>query len=89
MENYADALDLNCWTSSKAVKAIQDANNMWHVTVEKGDGTTRIFVVKHTVFAMGYWGGDPNMPQYPQLLEILFKCSLNFLLIFLNLLQFI
>lgn len=84
MENYADALDLNCWTSSKAVKAIQDANNMWHVTVEKGDGTTRTFVVKHTVFAMGYWGGDPNMPQYPGMVTFVFMRPQAFLNIILH-----
>ena len=79
MENYADALDLNCWTSSKVVKASRDANNMWHVTVEKGDGTTRIFVVKHAVLAMGYWGGDPNMPQYPGMVMFVFKPPQAFL----------
>jgi cation diffusion facilitator CzcD-associated flavoprotein CzcO len=65
METYADTLELNYWTSSKVIGASQDADKMWNVMVEKGDGSTRIFVVKHLVFAMGYWGGDPNMPHYP------------------------
>jgi hypothetical protein len=30
-------MELNYWTSSKSVKATQDANKMWHVTVQKGD----------------------------------------------------
>ena len=38
---------------------------MWHVTVQKGDGWTRVFVVKHLIFALGFRGGDPYMPQYP------------------------
>ncbi|KAF8736700.1 hypothetical protein AX14_014110 [Amanita brunnescens Koide BX004] len=65
LENYADALDLNYWTSTTVAKASQDSNNMWHVTVQKGVDDIRTFVVKHLVFATGYWGGDPYIPQYP------------------------
>ncbi|KAF8333879.1 hypothetical protein F5887DRAFT_991728 [Amanita rubescens] len=64
LENYADTLELNYWTSSKVVKASQDSNNMWHVMVQKGDGSTRIFVVRHLIFALGFKGGAPFMPQY-------------------------
>lgn len=65
LENYADTLELNYWTSSKVVNASQDPNNMWHVTVQKGDGSARVFVVKHLIFALGFRGGEPYMPQYP------------------------
>jgi hypothetical protein len=33
--------------------------------MQKGDDSTRTLVVKHLVFATGYWGGDPYIPQYP------------------------
>ena len=39
LESYADALELNVWTSSTVTKATQDANNEWDVTVERADGS--------------------------------------------------
>ncbi|KAK2460131.1 hypothetical protein APHAL10511_007810 [Amanita phalloides] len=65
LENYADVLELNYWTSSKVIKATQDEENMWHVTVQQIDGSERIFKVNHLIFAMGFKGGDPNVPKYP------------------------
>ncbi|KAM6504081.1 hypothetical protein JOM56_001024 [Amanita muscaria] len=65
LEDYADILELNYWTSSTVIKADQDANNVWHVTVRKADGTQRIFAVKHLVFALGFKGGEPYIPPYP------------------------
>ena len=53
---------------------------MWHVTVQKGDDDIRTFVVKHLVFATGYWGGDPYIPQYPGMV----KFVLLFPQVFLN-----
>ena len=79
MENYADVLDLNYWTSSKVIKASQDANDMWHVAVQKGDGSTRTLVVKHLVFATGYWGGDPYIPQYPGMVTLVLLSPQAFL----------
>jgi cation diffusion facilitator CzcD-associated flavoprotein CzcO len=72
LENYADTLELNYWTSSKVVKASQDPNNTWHVMVQKGDGSTRMFVVKHLIFALGFKGGAPFMPQYPGMVHLCF-----------------
>ncbi|KAF8656499.1 hypothetical protein AX16_002518 [Volvariella volvacea WC 439] len=61
---YADALELNVWTSTTVLKASQDSSTKkWHVTVQRADGTERIFVVTHLVFATGY---ASNVPYYPK-----------------------
>ncbi|KAI0653806.1 FAD/NAD-P-binding domain-containing protein [Cubamyces menziesii] len=65
LEYYAEAMELNIWTSSTVTKAEQDANNEWNVTVEKADGSTRVFHVKHLVFAIGLGGNNPNIPEFP------------------------
>ncbi|KAI0770914.1 FAD/NAD-P-binding domain-containing protein [Trametes elegans] len=65
LEYYAEAMELNVWTSSTVTKAEQDANNEWNVTVEKADGTTRVFHVKHLVSAIGLGGNNPNIPDIP------------------------
>ncbi|KAF9046150.1 hypothetical protein BJ165DRAFT_1469259 [Panaeolus papilionaceus] len=66
LEHYAEALELNVWTSSKVEKAIQDPiTNTWSVHVTKSDGTTRVFNVRHVVLATGFKGGQPRMPSFP------------------------
>ncbi|KAI0364911.1 FAD/NAD-P-binding domain-containing protein [Pilatotrama ljubarskyi] len=65
LEYYAEAMELDYWTSSTVTKADQDANNEWDVTVEKADGTKRVFHVKHLVFAIGLGGNNPNIPTFP------------------------
>ncbi|KAI0638753.1 FAD/NAD-P-binding domain-containing protein [Trametes polyzona] len=65
LEYYAEAMELNVWTSSTVTKADQDANGEWNVTVEKPDGSTRVFHVKHLVFAIGLGGNNPNFPTFP------------------------
>ncbi|EIW65341.1 FAD/NAD-P-binding domain-containing protein [Trametes versicolor FP-101664 SS1] len=65
LEYFAEALELNVWTSSTVTKAEQDANNEWNVTVEKADGTTRVFHVKHLISAIGLGGNNPNIPEFP------------------------
>ncbi|TFK84341.1 FAD/NAD(P)-binding domain-containing protein [Polyporus arcularius HHB13444] len=65
LEYYAEALELNVWTKSTVVKAVQDANNEWDVTVERGDGSTRVLHVKHLVFAIGLGGNNPYFPNIP------------------------
>ncbi|KAI8969673.1 FAD/NAD-P-binding domain-containing protein [Trametes punicea] len=65
LEYYAEAMELNIWTSSTVTKAEQDANNEWNVTVEKADGSKRIFHVKHVVFAIGLGGNNPDIPDIP------------------------
>ncbi|KAI0770913.1 FAD/NAD-P-binding domain-containing protein [Trametes elegans] len=65
LEYYAEALELNVWTSTTVTKAEQDANNEWNVTVQKADGSTRTFHVKHLIFAIGLGGNNPNIPEFP------------------------
>ena len=63
LESYAEALELNVWTSSTVLNATQDANNEWDVTVERADGTTRVLHVRHIVFAIGLGGNNPFVPE--------------------------
>ncbi|TFK70711.1 FAD/NAD(P)-binding domain-containing protein [Pluteus cervinus] len=67
LQNYAEALELNVWTSSQVMKATQDDAGKWHVTVRKADGQDRVFVVNHLIFATGIGGGPNggNLPKYP------------------------
>lgn len=65
LEYYADALELNVWTSTKVVKAIQDTNTAkWHVTVSR-DGKERTLFVKHIIFATGIGSDVPYFPDIP------------------------
>lgn len=66
LEFYAEALELNVWTSSVATHAEKDPlSGKWLVTVKRGDGSERIFRVDHLVFALGLGGGSPNIPDIP------------------------
>lgn len=58
-------MELNVWTSTTVTKAEQDANDEWNVTVQKKDGSTRVFHVKHLVFSIGLGGNNPNFPKFP------------------------
>ncbi|PPQ95455.1 hypothetical protein CVT26_008474 [Gymnopilus dilepis] len=66
LEFYADALELNIWTSSTVTAATQDPETKtWSVTVKKADGSERIFKAKHVVLAIGFKGGLPYIPEIP------------------------
>lgn len=71
LESYADSLDLNVWTSSTVTKVVRDEDhNLWLVTVASkkqgsSEETTRVFRVKHVVFANGWAGGEPYVPEIP------------------------
>ncbi|KAJ7596251.1 hypothetical protein C8J56DRAFT_924549 [Mycena floridula] len=74
LESYADALDLDVWTSSTVDKASQDqSSGLWHVTVNtrKIDSagivqeSQRVFKVKHLIFATGLVPGKVAVPTYP------------------------
>ena len=66
LEFYAEALELDFWTSSTVTKAKRDeASGKWAVTVKKADGSERVFNVDHLVFAIGLGGGIPNIPDIP------------------------
>ncbi|KAF8884029.1 FAD/NAD-P-binding domain-containing protein [Infundibulicybe gibba] len=65
LESYADAMEIDIWTSARVVSASQDASDMWHVTVKRDDGHKRVFKVKHFILAQGFGGGKGHMPSYP------------------------
>ncbi|KAL4245311.1 FAD/NAD(P)-binding domain-containing protein [Abortiporus biennis] len=66
LEAYAEALELNIWTSSVVTHAERDeANGKWVVTVKRGGGTERVFRVDHLVFCLGLGAGSPNIPNIP------------------------
>jgi cation diffusion facilitator CzcD-associated flavoprotein CzcO len=49
MEWYAHAMELPVWTSSEVIKADQDANGQWTITVNKGGKEIRTLHPKHVV----------------------------------------
>ena len=66
MESYANALELDVWTSSTVTRASQDPETKkWTVEIERSNAETRSFVVNHLVFAVGFGGGTHNVPQIP------------------------
>ncbi|KAH9931311.1 FAD/NAD(P)-binding domain-containing protein [Fomitopsis serialis] len=65
LEYYAEALELNVWTSSTAESVRLLDNGKYEVVVEKADGTTRTFVVDHVIMALGLGGGVPKFPSIP------------------------
>lgn len=71
LEFYADSLEINIWTSSTVTSAAFDeGTSLWKVTVVtrlEGQETSRVFNVKHVVFAIGLAGGNPFVPSIPGL----------------------
>ncbi|KAH9931321.1 uncharacterized protein B0H18DRAFT_991152 [Fomitopsis serialis] len=65
LEYYAEAMELNIWTSSSAESVKLQSDGRYEVVVKKADGTTRTFHVDHVVLALGFGGGVPNMPTFP------------------------
>lgn len=77
LEFYAEALELNIWTSSTVTKAVRDENTgKWAVTVKKADGAERVFHVDHVVFALGLGAGNPKIPDIPGKVSITFEIIL-------------
>ena len=71
LESYADALDLNVWTSSTVTQAIQDpSSEHWKVTVKRSNGTERVFTVEHLIFATGTEGVGLKMPKIPGVVSV-------------------
>ncbi|PPR00870.1 hypothetical protein CVT24_000321 [Panaeolus cyanescens] len=73
LQFYADALELNVWTSANVVTMNKnEQTGLWEVdvvrkkTLSSGEIIVeeRTFRVKHVVVACGL-GGAPNMPKYP------------------------
>ncbi|KAF8143648.1 hypothetical protein K438DRAFT_1911041 [Mycena galopus ATCC 62051] len=66
LEHYAEAMELNVWTSSTVTSARPNASGAWEVVVARnGDGIERRFTVKHVVFATGLGAGEGKLPTYP------------------------
>ena len=67
LEIYAQALEINVWTSAEVQKVNWcDENKVWTVTVVRQDtGETRVLKPKHVVFALGVGSGHPTMPSIP------------------------
>ncbi|KAF9568073.1 FAD/NAD(P)-binding domain-containing protein [Agrocybe pediades] len=56
-------MDLNVWTSSTVICAKQnETDKTWSMTVRKSDGSERVFVVRHVIFAAGFLGGEGYIP---------------------------
>jgi len=54
------------WTSSTVTRASQDPETQkWTVEIERANAGSRSLVVNHLVFAVGFGGGTPNVPQIP------------------------
>jgi putative flavoprotein involved in K+ transport len=61
---YAQALDLNVWTSSEMTGCTySEADGLWTVEVRRGDGTTRTVKAPHFVLATGMLT-EPNIPDF-------------------------
>ncbi|KAF7378261.1 Flavin-containing monooxygenase [Mycena sanguinolenta] len=64
LEHYAEAMELNVWTSSTVKSARPNAAGTWDVVIA-ASGAERRFTVKHVVFATGLGGGEGKLPSYP------------------------
>ncbi|PFH47509.1 hypothetical protein AMATHDRAFT_151910 [Amanita thiersii Skay4041] len=66
LEIYAEAMELNIWTSSTVTKALQDpVRKVWKVTIKRSDGSERVMTVRHIVFATGISSPEPKIPKIP------------------------
>jgi len=64
MQYYANALELNIWTSSKVTGSSQDEQGNWTVTVNKEGKESRTLYPKHVVMATSLCG-SPSTPVIP------------------------
>jgi pyridine nucleotide-disulfide oxidoreductase len=68
LEAYAEAMELNVWTSSRVTRAEYDESAAtWTVTVERGDGSARQLRTGQLVLAIGGATGAAYMPALPGL----------------------
>ena len=65
MESYAQALELNVWTSAAVEKVGKGEKGQWNVTVRRGgpSGTVRTLHPTHVITAIGYVG-KPHIPRF-------------------------
>jgi pyridine nucleotide-disulfide oxidoreductase len=68
LEAYAEAMELNVWTSTQFVGATYDAaNRLWSARLKRADGTERTMRVPQLVLATGALAGVPQLPRLPGL----------------------
>lgn len=68
-ETYAEAMEVNVWTSTELVSGSYDeAKRTWTTLVRRSDGTERTLHPRHLVFANGV-SGIPRTPKLPGLDE--------------------
>lgn len=67
LEYYAEAMELNVWTSTRMMSGeFDEASRRWTATVDR-DGTPRTLHPQHVVVCTGSVSGIPNMPALPGL----------------------
>ncbi|KAJ7636281.1 hypothetical protein FB45DRAFT_1055746 [Roridomyces roridus] len=64
LEHYAEAMELDVWTSSTVKSARKNAAGTWDVVVER-DGVERVFNPHHVVFATGIGANEGRTPVMP------------------------
>ncbi|MFG2039817.1 flavin-containing monooxygenase [Dactylosporangium sp. NPDC048998] len=70
LEYYAEAMELNVWTSTEAQSARFDRDTeRWTVRLRRADGSVRDLTVPHLVLATGGTSGVPNIPELPGLAD--------------------
>jgi cation diffusion facilitator CzcD-associated flavoprotein CzcO len=68
LESYAEAMELNVWTSTELLTSSYDEKTKtWTARVRQADGTERTLRCKHLVVAIGVSGSIPNIPKIPGL----------------------
>jgi hypothetical protein len=68
LEYYAEAMEINSWTSTELVSATYDAaKRVWNAQLRRHDGTIRAMTVPHLVLATGGVSGVPKAPILPGL----------------------
>ncbi|KIK51447.1 hypothetical protein GYMLUDRAFT_78188 [Collybiopsis luxurians FD-317 M1] len=66
LSSYADAMELNVWSSSAVSSAhYHEDSKTWEVKVKREDGTERTVKPRHVVFALGTGSSVPQMPAVP------------------------
>jgi putative flavoprotein involved in K+ transport len=66
-ESYVEAMELNFWTGTALAGGSYDADRkQWSVTLQRGDGSTRVMRPRHLIFATGV-SSIPSIPDVPGL----------------------
>jgi cation diffusion facilitator CzcD-associated flavoprotein CzcO len=66
LEAYAEAMELNVWTSTEVVGThFDDASSKWTVRLQAPDGSVREVQTPHLVLSTGGSSGVPNTPALP------------------------